>query len=614
MIGRAYRIVGALALLMLPACAGAATGQVNLAAAREGAQVVASSSAQGRQFAADNLIDGDPGTSWATADGKVEKQWAIVRLAGARAPEIGAIALDNTPTHGHPPEAGVRNFELAAATAGRDDADFGRIDLFSCRMSGGRQVFTFPPVRAKFIKLTLKGNYGYPSFIEVNELEVFAVGESPAVRTASPEVLLCTNSADVAGGPFGALAKSLAQVGAQVTAFPGGKASARLTASDLLGIGVVIASGEMKSSKDDVEALERFCRRGGGLVIALPPDPSPLAPLLTALGVSVGTAPAAGAASELSPHWITEGLAPALTLGNAHGLVLAGSTPLIRQGGATVALAGAVDKGRVVVAPIELLTGGAETADGAPPAQLELARRAVLWAAGMEEAPPPAPPAPIRLAGCAVVLNEPTGAAKGPEFGRLEAALTERGLHLAEARVTAGEFKRGDLGEASLLIAFMPSFGASQARDLTDWVNAGGALLVLGDPTAPAAELMAVNRFLREFGVAIASAPAKKLTVALGRHPATVGIDMLSRSGDMLGVWAFQGTTLAKMAETPVAVARTIGRGRVVVMDAGFAMDPVEPSPDQQKPPPPSGIQLAQNEQFVVQCVAWLLGCLGNGS
>jgi hypothetical protein len=43
-------------------------------------------------------------------------------------------------------------------------------------------------------------------------------------------------------------------------------------------------------------------------------------------------------------------------------------------------------------------------------------------------------------------------------------------------------------------------------------------------------------------------------------------------------------------------------------MDAGFAADFVEPPTDRKNPPPASGIQLQQNREFVLRCLAWLLG------
>ena len=123
-------------------------GQTDLAAAREGARVVAASSSRGEDWQAENLIDGDPTTTWATADGKTEDEWVIVKLATRRTVEIGAIAIDNTPSRDNPPEAGLRDYKLLVSTTGRAPEEFSQVELGSCRLSGGRQVLTFIPARA----------------------------------------------------------------------------------------------------------------------------------------------------------------------------------------------------------------------------------------------------------------------------------------------------------------------------------------------------------------------------------------------------------------------------------------------------------------------------------
>lgn len=604
------RTPACLPLAVLCGCLPApAAAQVSLAAAREGAQLVAASSSQSGDFASANLIDGSPDTSWATAEGKVEKQWVIVRLAGARVVEIGSLAIDNTTTRGHPAEAGVRGFELDASTAGRGDGDFERVGLFSCRMGGGRQVFTFPPARARYIRLLLKANYGHATFIEVNELEVYAVGSSPVHRPTGPVVLLHAAAPDAMAGPRGPLAKSLTALGARVMALPGSRGPAHLAASDLLGVDVVATCGDPGLTKDETQLLSAFCRRGGGLVAALSPEGSTLTPLLKALGASIVAGPAGPpGTAELLPHWITDGLTGPLRTAPGPLVALEGAAPLARVNGVVIALAGRIGQGRLVVLPLDLLTDGKVEGEGSSGDSLALARRAVLWAARKEEVPQPPPtPLPAKLAGQALFLVGGKVGEMGLSFTRLETALRERGLQVTEASTPPGQFQRTDLGDASLLIAFMPTPSPAAGRGLAEWVAAGGAMLVLGDPASPAAEITRVNEFLREFGVAIASAPAKNLTVGLAQHPATEGIEALSRLGDILGVWSFQGTMLAEMAGTPVAAAYTFGRGRLVVMDAGFALDPVEPPSGQKKPPPASGIQLAQNEQFVIQCVAWLL-------
>ncbi len=68
-----------------------------------------------------------------------------------------------------------------------------------------------------------------------------------------------------------------------------------------------------------------------------------------------------------------------------------------------------------------------------------------------------------------------------------------------------------------------------------------------------------------------------------------------------------QGASLAQMDSTPVAVARSYGAGRVVVMDAGLAVDRTEAQAGKKAGPVVYGIELQQNQDFVLRCVEWLL-------
>lgn len=602
-------VLGLAVLGWLPS---AALPQTNLAAAREGARVIEASSSYGSHWEVGNLIDGDPQTSWATADGKTEDEWVVIKLAARRPVEIGAIAIDNTPSRGNPPEAGLRDYKLLVSTTGRAPEDYVQIELGSCRMGGGRQVLTFPPARAKFVKLILHSNHGHAGWIEVAELEVFAAGEPPVERGGAPAVVFHSTSADAADGPFAALADSLADIGATVTPFPGARSSRDITFGTLIGIRVVVVSGDLPLTESEVEVLTRFCRRGGGLVVALPSDPGPVQPLLAALGVTATSADPTPARTELAAHWITNGLSLSLPPDPILTLEMADSAPLALRGeGQVVALAGSVGSGFLVVLPYEWLAsrrGAEEMQPGSE--RVELARRAVLWGAGMEDVGEGEPRPPVQLAGRALLLAREPEEGEGLTFDRLEAVLTERGLRVLEYRGSMSEFRRADLDETELAIAFMPHVESDVAFDVAKWVESGGRLLVMGDPAAPVTDIIRTNAFLREFGTAVAVSPARNLAVALNRHAASTGIDALSRPGDALGVWCLQGTTVAEMAGNPVAVARSLGEGRLAVIDAGLAADPFERDVKRKKGPPEYGIHLEQNEEFVVQIVAWLLGIL----
>jgi len=329
-----------LALVALSAlCASPALAQINLAAAREGAAAVASSSSLGARWGEENLVDGDAATAWASGEEKVRDEWVIVRLAGRGSHKIGSLVVDNSTAEGHPPEAGLRNFRIAVATEGRAEEDFSTVLTDSCRLGGGRHTFTFAPVRAKFVKLTVRGNHGHPDWAEVAELEVYAAGQPPSGGRGTPLVMLHSRAADAADTPFAPLAASLSELGGAVTTYPGEGASGPINLGALLGVRVVITTGEPALKQEDLRALTRFARRGGGILCVLPEDPDPLRPLLEALDVAVTEGEPAEAAVSLAPHWVTDGLAFELPPLPAHGLAMHDAEPLaIGADGTPVAL------------------------------------------------------------------------------------------------------------------------------------------------------------------------------------------------------------------------------------------------------------------------------------
>jgi len=599
---RVHYPVAVLAPVAVALAASSLFAQGNLASALDGAKIVKASSTLDRQSRAENLLDGNAATTWATGKGKIKEQYVIIELAVRRAVDIGAVAIDNSVAAGHPAEAALRHVKIALSSAGTLDEDFAQVKLASCVMGGGRQVFTFSPAEAEYVKLTLEGNYGSPDWIELAEVQVYPAGVPPVERTGTPSVLFLSDAAEPSGTGFAAVAQSLAGLGATVATFPGPGAARSLSPRALTGFRVVVVSGDPAPTKDDIGTLTRYCEKGGGLVCAVPAEAEPVAALLEALGVSASATAGTGDAVQLAPHWVTDGLAPPALSEGAALLTMAGGTPLATLGeGQVVALTGEVGSGRVVLLPAAFLHGDGSR-DG-----LELWRRAILWAAAMEDVGEPQAPPPVQLSGAALFIDGGSGEPK-LTFGEFHKALGEHGLTVSDFSGDLGAFGRPAIGEAKLLIAVMPACGELVALDIAGWVRGGGVLMVLGDAEADVPRLIAVNEFLRDYGTAMTLSPSRNLSVAVRRHPATEGITALSRPGEPLGVWCLQGVPLAEMGGTPVAMGRTFGQGRVIAMDAGFACDTVAPPADRKKPEPPYGIQLEENREFVLRCVAWLLG------
>ncbi|MGQ9732935.1 MAG: discoidin domain-containing protein [Candidatus Zipacnadales bacterium] len=578
--------------------------QVDLASARQGARMAGASSTLNKYSRPENLIDGNPATTWASARGKVEDEFVIVRLAGGRAARIGAVAIDNSVAEGHPPEAALKNFKIAVSILGKADEDFYQIKLGSCQLGGGRQVFTFTPARAQYVKIICRSNHGHPDWVEFAEIEVFVAGAPPVTNTTTPSVGLYSTAPDPAHGPWAALAHALTAIGVRFCTLPGSSAHASLSIADLLSTRVVIISSELPPNQNDMRILLRYCRQGGGLVCALLDDPTPLLPLLAAIGITTQLSSSTGTV-HLVDHWITNGLSSSNLPSPPFTLTWEGSQSWAqRDDGTPIALAGNLEHGRLVILPEQMLTILPDRD------RSELARRVVFWAAAMEDITPAEPLQPVTLQGTAVFLPAPS-ASSHLHFDQMLSSLTSRGLHI-QRFTDPLHFSRGALTQATVLIAVMPAWDQLTTLDLAQWVRSGGGLLVLGDANATVLDLIRVNEFLREFGTAMTLSPARDLSVAIHRHPVTSAITTLSRPGAPLGVWCLQGTPLAEMGGTAVAIARTFGAGRLIAMDAGFAVDPVqsEATRNGKQPALTYGIHLEQNDEFIARCVAWLSGTL----
>ena len=119
-------------------------------------------------------------------------------------------------------------------------------------------------------------------------------------------------------------------------------------------------------------------------------------------------------------------------------------------------------------------------------------------------------------------------------------------------------------------------------------------------------ELIEVNAFLREFGGAVAASPHTNVAVALQHHPATRGVNSVTRPGRALGAWCLQGAPLARMAGTPIVVVRNYGAGRVAIADAGLAVDRAQSAAGKKTGPTEYGIHLRNNRDLILRTIGWL--------
>lgn len=121
------------------------------------------------------LIDGRLDYGWESASGQVTNQWVKVQLAGGKTYNVSEVIIDPASTHDAPPvpAADLKDFEIRVSTTGTADADFTTVFTGTCQDTDTLQHFPLPaPVKAKYVELFARDNYGSPDWLAVAELEI----------------------------------------------------------------------------------------------------------------------------------------------------------------------------------------------------------------------------------------------------------------------------------------------------------------------------------------------------------------------------------------------------------------------------------------------------------
>lgn len=331
-----------------------------------------------------------------------------------------------------------------------------------------------------------------------------------------------------------------------------------------------------------------FVNSGGGLVLIVPTERKWMGShprLVSLLGLQMVAVPQQGAELLLRSHPVTEGLTGGVMKPIGTRLESALLDPLISQGGHTIALAGTVGQGRVVVL-VEPLVASTDLTRAPDPDRVKLLAQAAQWAAGRDPAVP----------GAGTITGPELPGTQTPRIGLTakavvdlpaEAAWRELSAAVAEGVQRAGlpleTFAyRQDTDTLAQVMARYPAllvvgsyreYEEGERALLSQYVADGGALLALGwCRDGNVTLLSAFNRLLTEFGISMTYARPGG-AVKILEHPATRGVPREAMAPAGCAIWAFADWPLATVGEQAIATAHQIGRGKVVVMD-GAALLP----------------------------------------
>ena len=173
-------------LLALSVCQ-AAPSQ-NLLAAKLGGKVVSFTSQFympeiGEDWSASNLIDGGTITKGWSSESATFPQEIVFVFNDEIENVIQAAMLD--PRTADPPALGrgVKDFEIQIAT--ELDGPWTRVGVFTMTETQRPQVFTFSPVKARYVKLRILSNQGSTSMVELGEFGVYHSAEDMTAPASS---------------------------------------------------------------------------------------------------------------------------------------------------------------------------------------------------------------------------------------------------------------------------------------------------------------------------------------------------------------------------------------------------------------------------------------------
>jgi hypothetical protein len=337
--------------------------------------------------------------------------------------------------------------------------------------------------------------------------------------------------------------------------------------------------------------LDEVVRRGRGLVIVVSERRiGKSADFLKAFGVGLVPLPKAVQQVSLLPHSATREVGNLAVSPMRYGLTAEGLEPIATNDGATMALAGMIGSGRIVLLPEGMLTvADPSQAPNAP--QTRLLTQAIIWtsfsgtvAPGTGAGPGEAATGRPAAAGLAqkALVDIPDDPAWSVIAGLIRDELTKLGLPSEAVGYVKGQRSLvAPLQDcpALVVLASHRGFEDTETAAISGYVSAGGSLLVLGSgDKKDTDQVMALNRMLGEFGVGyVLGRPRGQ--VVLRPHPITQGLTAPGEIGPGGAVWAFAQWPLAMVGDAAVAGAVEFRQGRIVVCDASTLLPPAEKQP-----------------------------------
>lgn len=142
--------------------------------------LVAYSSYENESWRPEKMLDFDTSTSWSTGSGQVTDQFAKFELSGSEEWLIDRVRLATSATE--IATKAVKDFDVQVATT-PNDADLVTVLTATYQQIGQQVDFVFPggPVRARYVKLIARNNYGHTQNIRIATFHVIPIGSPESI-------------------------------------------------------------------------------------------------------------------------------------------------------------------------------------------------------------------------------------------------------------------------------------------------------------------------------------------------------------------------------------------------------------------------------------------------
>ena len=141
---------------------------------RRGAYILYASSSNSARWAAENLIDGRRRRGWRSKKNSTFPHIIVFALAANA--DIDLLKFNNNTKENKYPGISAKEVQVEFSTLS-SDSDYINVGTFTLRKGVKLQEYKILKTKARWIRLSIKSNYGHPHFTELKEFEAWGVFE-----------------------------------------------------------------------------------------------------------------------------------------------------------------------------------------------------------------------------------------------------------------------------------------------------------------------------------------------------------------------------------------------------------------------------------------------------